>query len=84
MRHTTGSGVQHFLQGKFIANDQGGTLQLQQLLLPEIREQAADRLARGANHFPDFFIRQRQCQMRRLVRVPHIGRPREQQLRELL
>ena len=47
-------------------------------LLREIREQAADGLGRSANHFRDFFTRERQFHMRRLVAVVHIGRPGEQ------
>ena len=77
VQRTTHSGVYDFLQGRFIANDQDGTLQLHQLLLLEIREQAADRLARSANHFRDFFMRERQFQLRRLGRVPRFGRPGE-------
>jgi hypothetical protein len=65
-------GVQHFLQGRFVANDQGGSLRLQQLLLLEIREQTADRLARRADHFRDFFMCQRHLHMRRLIRVTFI------------
>jgi hypothetical protein len=34
-----------------------------------------DRLARGANHFCDFLLRERQFQMLRFGRVPWIGGP---------
>src|ERR1700681_3649878 len=84
VQQTTHSGVYDFLQGRFIANGQDGTLQLHQLLLLEIREQAADRLARSANHFRDFSVRERQFYMCRVVRIPRIGRPGEQKLCELL
>ena len=59
VQQTTHLGVRHFLQGRFIANDQGRSLQLQQLPLLEISEKAADRLARSANHLRDFFMRER-------------------------
>jgi hypothetical protein len=74
---TVHSGVHHFLEGKFTADDQGRTLYLYQLLFLEIREQAADRLARSANHFRNFFMRERQFKMRGFARVPRVGRPGE-------
>ena len=71
-------GVQHFLQGRFVANDQGGSLRFEQLLPLEIRVQSADRLAGRADHFPNFFMCQRHLHMHRLIRVAPPWRPGEQ------
>ena len=43
-------GVHHLLKRGFVANNQGGALQFQQLILLKLRKQAADRLACGADH----------------------------------
>jgi hypothetical protein len=78
------SGMYHFFQGRFVADDQGSTLQLQQLLLLELGEQAADCLARGPDHLRDFFVREGQFNVRRISRFWRPCRPGEHQFGQFL
>jgi hypothetical protein len=53
----------HTFQRKLVDDHQTGTLRLDELLFLEVGKQAADGLARCADHLCDFRMRQGQMQM---------------------